>query len=103
SLDRAPLIDHRYDVRLSAGKRDPVYRIEGTAGFVAQFRSVTDVRTDLMLRALYVPAFHAKAEPEAKPEPEAKAEPPVREPLPLDPSLALALERDRKRAAGPQA
>src|SRR5262245_54458795 len=56
-LGRGHLVDHRQDVRASARQRDPVYRIEGGAGFIAELRSVSDVRTDYVLRAVYAPAF----------------------------------------------
>jgi len=90
ALGRVPLVDHRNDVRLSARQRDPVYKIEGKAGFIAVFRAVTDVRTDYVLRSVYVPGF--TPEPNAKPEaaaPKPAPEPKFRE-YPLDPGLARA-------------
>jgi len=85
TLGRGPLVDHRQNLRASAQRREPVYRIEGTAGFVAEFLSVIDVRTDYVLRAVYQPAF--LGEQPAKPE---AAAPKFRD-YPLDPGLARAL------------
>jgi hypothetical protein len=92
TLGRGPLVDHRQDLRRSAGLGDPVYKVEGTAGFIAEFRSVTDVRSDLVLRVVYQPAF--TGEHDDKPEPKVAAPPKFRE-LPLDPRLAYHMDKIR--------
>ena len=99
-LGRSHLVDHRQDVRLSARQGDPVYKIEGTAGFIAEFRSVTDVRSDVVVRAVYQPAF--VGEPAPKPEP-AAPKPLVFKDYPLDPGFAAPLaviraEQERRAA-----
>jgi hypothetical protein len=83
AIGAGPLIDHRQDIRLSAQQRDPVYKVAGSAGFIAQFRSVTDLRTDVVLRLIHPPAFTGTGAvaPYAS--------------LPLDPPLARAAERIR--------
>jgi len=89
AVGRGHLVDHRQDVRASARQRDPVYKIEGTAGFIAELRSMTDLRTDVVLRAVFQPAFTgepAAAKPEAAPQYRI---------LPLDPPLAYALAKIR--------
>ena len=86
NIGRGHLVDHRQDLRLSARQRDPVYRIEGGAGFIAELRSVTDVRTDYVLRAVYQPAF--ATDPAAKPEAAAAPPAPKYRDYPLDPVLA---------------
>ncbi|MCW5772539.1 MAG: hypothetical protein KIT16_12935, partial [Rhodospirillaceae bacterium] len=92
TLGTGHVVDFRQDPQASAERRDPVFKIEGSAGFIAQYRSVTDVRTDIVLRAVYQPAFIEKAAPKPEPKPVARG------PLPLDPGLALALNRQRAEA-----
>jgi hypothetical protein len=86
-LGRSHLVDHRQDVRLSARQGDPVYKIEGTAGFIAEFRSVSDVRSDYVVRVVYQPAFVGEL-----PKPEAaEPKPLVFKDYPLDPGFAAPL------------
>jgi len=87
---RGPLVDHRQDPRASAQQREPVFKIEGSAGYVVQFRSVTDVRTDIVQRVVYPAGFADPAPGAEKPEPQART-------FPLDPAWALHADRERVR------
>jgi hypothetical protein len=64
SLKRGHLVDHRFNLVASAKQRDPVYKIEGGAGFILHLMVTSPDRADVITRAVYAPAF---LPPAAKP------------------------------------
>ena len=64
SLKRGHLVDHRFNLVASAKQRDPVYKIEGDAGFILHLMVTSPDRADVITRAVYAPAF---LPPAAKP------------------------------------
>ncbi len=68
SLRRGHLVDHRFNLVASARQRDPIYRIEGEAGFILHLTATSPDRADVIARAVYPPAFQP---PPAKPGAEA--------------------------------
>lgn len=92
TVGRGPLVDYRQNPRASAQARDPVFKIDGSAGFIVQLRSVTDVRTDIMQRFVFPAGFQDQPAGAEKPEP------PQPRTFPLDPRLALFAERARVEA-----
>jgi hypothetical protein len=64
SLKRGHLVDHRFDLVASARQRDPVYKIEGEAGYILHLRATEAGRADIVARVVYPAAFAA---PPAKP------------------------------------
>ena len=68
SLQRGHLVDHRFSLVVSAKQRDPIYKIEGEAGFILQLMANSPDRADVIARAVYPPVF---LPPPGKPGPEA--------------------------------
>src|SRR5581483_8447316 len=68
SLKRGHLVDHRFNLIVSAKQRDPVYKIEGDAGYILHLMVTSPDRADVIARAVYQPVF---LPPPAKPGPEA--------------------------------
>jgi hypothetical protein len=64
SLKRGHLVDHRFSLVVSAKRRDPIYKIEGDAGFILHLMVTSPDRADVISRAVYPPAF---LPPPAKP------------------------------------
>jgi hypothetical protein len=95
SLRRGHLIDHRFNLVLSAKARDPIYKVEGEAGFVLQLMVTAPDRADVILRAVYPPVF---IPPRGKPGAEA-GHPLVGETVRRAPRAATA-ERPAERANG---
>jgi hypothetical protein len=92
------LIDHRFNLVLSAKLRDPVFKIEGEAGFVLQLMVTAPDRADVILRAVYPPVF---LPPPGKPGPDA-GHPLVGETVRRAPRAASS-QRPADRANGPAA
>ena len=68
SLKRGHLVDHRFNLIASAKQRDPVYKIEGEAGFILHIVVTGADRADVIGRVVYQPAFlPAPAKPSAGP------------------------------------
>src|SRR5262249_34534299 len=68
SLKRGHLVDHRFNLIVSAKQRDPIYKVEGDAGYILHFMATSPDRADVIARPVYAPAF---LPPPAKPGPEA--------------------------------
>lgn len=98
SLKRGHLIDHRFNLVLSAKSREPVYKVEGEAGFVLQLMVTAPDRADVILRAVYPPVFiPAPGKPAAE-----AGHPLVAETVRRAPRAASA-ERPAERANAPAA
>lgn len=96
SLRRGHLVDHRFSLVISAKQRDPVYKIEGEAGFILQLMATSPDRADVIVRAVYPPVF---LPPPGKPGTEA-AHPLVNETVRRTPDAAAnEPRRDRAPAA----
>ncbi len=63
SLKRGHLVDHRFSLAASAKKRDPVYKIEGEAGFILHLMATSPDRADIIARAVYSPVFLPPGKP----------------------------------------
>ena len=57
SLKRGHVVDHRFSLVASAKQRDPIYRIEGAAGFILHLTATSPDRADVIARAVYQPVF----------------------------------------------
>lgn len=57
SLHRGHLVDHGGSLVASARAREPVYKIEGKAGFILQLTVKAPDRAEIVLRAIYPAAF----------------------------------------------
>jgi len=57
SLKRGHLVDHRFNLVASAKAREPVYKIEGEAGYILHFMTAGPERADIIARVVYAPAF----------------------------------------------
>jgi hypothetical protein len=64
SLKRGHLVDHRFNLVTSAKAREPVFKIEGEAGYILHLMSTSPDRADVIARAVYPPVF---LPPPAKP------------------------------------
>lgn len=96
SLKRGHLVDHRFNLVLSAKLRDPVYKIEGEAGFILQLMVTAPDRADIVLRTVYPPSF---LPPPGRPSAEA-GHPLVGETVRRAPRAASS-ERAPERSTGP--
>ena len=68
SLKRGHLVDHRFNLIASAKQRDPIYKIEGEAGFILHIVVTGAERADVIGRVVYQPAFlPAPSKPSAGP------------------------------------
>lgn len=68
SLKRGHLVDHRFSLVVSAKQRDPIYKIEGEAGFILQLMATSPDRADVIARVVFPSVF---LPPPGKPGPEA--------------------------------
>src|SRR5262249_52989737 len=68
SLKRGHLVDHRFNLIVSAKQREPIYKSEGEAGFILHLMSASPDRADIITRTIYAPVFQP---PPAKPGAEA--------------------------------
>jgi hypothetical protein len=64
SLKRGHLVDHRFNLVTSAKAREPIFKIEGEAGYILHLMSTSPDRADVIARAVYPPVF---LPPPAKP------------------------------------
>jgi hypothetical protein len=68
SLKRGHLVDHRFNLVVSAKQRDPIYKIEGEAGYILHLMATSPDRADVIARTVYPPVFlPPPAKPSAEP------------------------------------